>query len=387
MDKSKVVLIILAVLFLGSAFLAFNFYTQAQRLLQEKQGLIQDNKELSRRLDKYRKDNRELSSKNRELSSRVREIEEELDRIEKERDGYRRKYEEASREKDSLVEEIKRLKQGRVERPAVPSEKVSDEYWQDVLQKKAELQIKVEDLTSQLKEKISQLAELQRKNEDLLKKSPELEKEKEELEKKLIYNERTIEILTKDLVREREDRKAALEEIEKLKEENISLKRDLELVKKIRGDLEEKLAKTQDEKQILERKVKDMETILKDKALEMDALQKQLSQVISSAKEVMPKEAKAVELPPIVVKSSAQPNLPTTILEGKILVVNEKENFVIIDLGASSGIKPGNKFSVIRQGNLIGSLEVIETRQDISACDIKSSKERLKEGDIVRFSP
>jgi len=385
MGKTTVVLIILVVLFLGSAFLAFNYYTQAQRLFQEKQVLIQENKELNRDLEKYRNENRNLLSKNRELSSRLVKIQEDLDRLERERNEYKTKYEEISEERETLIEEIKKLKQVRVEKPTYEVGEVSDEYWQDVLRRKAELQAQVEELLSQLKEKDSQTKDLERKNEELLAKVSSLEKTKEELERKINFNARTIEILTKDLVREREDKKSILEEIDKLKEENISLARELKLTKKIREDLEKELSQVQDEKEILERKVKDMEVTLRDKALEMDTLQKQLSQAISSAKEVMPKEAKAVELPPIVVKTETKPTLPTTILEGKILAVNEKESFVIIDLGSSSGIKPGDRFSVVREGDIIGSLEVIETRQDISACDIKSSRERLKEGDIVRF--
>jgi len=387
MEKNKVILVILIILFLGSGFLAFNYYNQAQRLFQEKQTLIRKNRELSKDLDRYKGENQRLISKNKELSLRLERIEGELDRIEKERDEYKRKYEDIKEERESLVEELKKLKQVRVERPSPVKGEVSDEYWQDVLQKKAEFQAQVEELLSELKEKDAQVKSLKMKNEELVSKISSLEKRKKELERKLNFNSRTIEILTKDLVREREDRKSILEEIRKLKEENISLDRELTLTKKMRADLEKTLSKLQDEKQILERKVKDMETTLREKALEMSALQKQLSQAISSAKEVMPEESKAVELPPIVVKPETKPSLPTTTLEGKILAVNEKEKFVIIDLGSSSGIKPGNKFSVVRRGKEIGSLEVIETRQDISACDIKIAKQRLKEGDIVKFTP
>lgn len=387
MDKGKIPLIVLVILFLGSAFFAFRFYAESQNLTQKNQALIQENKDISRMLEKYKTDYRDLSAKNKELAGRVKDIKEELDRIERERNDFRARYEEISRERESLIEEVKKLKAVRVERPSIAPEEVSDAYWQDIVQQKAEFQFQVEELTAQLKEQLSKTQALENKNEELTAQLRQLQKTKAELERQINFNSRTIDILTKDLVREKEDKNAILKEIDELKAENVTLAREAKLAKGIRKDLEKALAKNEDTKLILERKVKDMETILREKAVEMEALQRQLSQVITSAKEVMPRQTKAVELPPIVVKSETKPSLPSTLLEGKVLAVNEKERFVIVDLGKSSGLKPGDIFSVIRNEEKIAFLEIIETRQDISACDIKEVKRRIREGDIVRFNP
>ena len=129
-----------------------------------------------------------------------------------------------------------------------------------------------------------------------------------------------------------------------------------------------------------------MGTVLKEKSLEMGDLHRQLSATISSAEKIMPRESRAVELPTIVVKSDTRPSVPTTLLEGKVLAVNERENFVIVDKGSTSGIKAGNTFSVLRDARRVGLLEVVETRMDISACDIKQAQDRIREGDIVRFN-
>ena len=88
-----------------------------------------------------------------------------------------------------------------------------------------------------------------------------------------------------------------------------------------------------------------------------------------------------MELPPIIVKSTTA----VKSLQGEVLAVNKKDNFVIIDLGTSSGIKPGFKFNVLRLGNVIGTIEIVEVRTEISAANIKevSSGYSIHEGDKV----
>jgi hypothetical protein len=72
-------------------------------------------------------------------------------------------------------------------------------------------------------------------------------------------------------------------------------------------------------------------------------------------------------------------------LRGEILAVNKNENFVIIDLGEEAGVKPTYSFNVLRGDTVIGSIDVIETRREISAADIKEvfSSYAIREGDKV----
>lgn len=86
-----------------------------------------------------------------------------------------------------------------------------------------------------------------------------------------------------------------------------------------------------------------------------------------------------VELPPIVVGSrSPLPDSEMTVSartsgapDGKILTVNQEHGFVIIGLGEKNGVKPGMKFKVLREGQEVGNVEVIEVRGNISAADVK----------------
>ena len=395
MDKNKIPIIILAILFIASCFIAFNFYNQSSKLLQEKQKLLAENESLDRKAQEYRSEVGTLRSERERLSSDYRRLQEALDKVEKERALLSEKYQNASANQELLIEEIKNLKKsgataaekGPSSTSAPMAVTTSDEYWQDLVQKKAELELNLQDLRNQSRDDALKVTELENKNQELQAQLDTLSRIKEELERKVNFNVRTIQIITKDLVREKEDRMAIMGQLDKLKNENVSLTRELRLTKKIKEDMQTSLLKTQDAKQILERKIEDMGSVLKEKSLEMSDLQRQLTATISSAEQVMPKESKAVELPPIVVKSQDKPSIPSTLLEGKVLAVNDRENFVIVDIGSSSGIKPADKFTVIRDARPVGSLEVVETRLDIAACDIRQAQDRIREGDIVRFNP
>jgi hypothetical protein len=65
--------------------------------------------------------------------------------------------------------------------------------------------------------------------------------------------------------------------------------------------------------------------------------------------------------------------------------VNNEEKFVVLDLGESSGARPGLQLRVMRGDKNIATVEVIETRKDISAADIKEiiSGVTIQEGDVV----
>ena len=56
---------------------------------------------------------------------------------------------------------------------------------------------------------------------------------------------------------------------------------------------------------------------------------------------------------------------------------------MVIDLGQDSGIKLGDTFKVYREDKTVATLEVIQARQSISACDIKEEIRPIEVGDIV----
>jgi chromosome segregation ATPase len=337
----------------------------------------------------------------KELESRLGSVSADLERTVSERDRVKSMLEQVSGDRDKLFEELKiaqeevtNAKQAvrsmpKVEETSQKEQKPvgTDSYWEDVIRRKAELESEKEELLGQLRSKDVQLKDMETKSKEFEIQLADLGRVKSELEAAINFKERTLAIVTKDLVKEREDRKVVMSQIDKLKEENMSLVREHKFLGRIQSDLETKLKSSIDEKDILNRKVDEIQTVLKDKALDIDSLQKQLSRSVASAKDVMPDQAKAVALPPIVVKADNQPSRAVSTLEGKVMAVNGKEQFVIVDLGATNGVKPGDKFEVYNKGNKIATLSVIETRKDISACDIieSSPSASIKEGDMAKI--
>ncbi|MFH1045624.1 MAG: hypothetical protein V1727_01520 [Candidatus Omnitrophota bacterium] len=71
--------------------------------------------------------------------------------------------------------------------------------------------------------------------------------------------------------------------------------------------------------------------------------------------------------------------------EGRVITVNKKHKFVVINIGGDEGVKKGMIFNVYRNNQRIGRLEVIEIRKNIAACDVREiDPALLKVNDIVR---
>ncbi len=98
-------------------------------------------------------------------------------------------------------------------------------------------------------------------------------------------------------------------------------------------------------------------------------------------------------MPPIVIRpqiqaqadiSAPQEKSAPVKQSGTILELNKEQNFAIIDLGEDAGIKVGDTLKVYKQDKVTGTIEVIQVRQGISACDIKEEIEAIGIGDIVK---
>ena len=108
----------------------------------------------------------------------------------------------------------------------------------------------------------------------------------------------------------------------------------------------------------------------------------------------IPAGVRSVDLPPIIVSPRgtqsqvvpviAQQQSPFS-LRGEILNVSKEYNFVVVDLGRNMKLRQGMIFEVFRQDQLLGKIEVIQVRSEISACDIIQAYSPFKVGDTVRY--
>ncbi|MCF7916701.1 MAG: hypothetical protein K9L61_02895 [Candidatus Omnitrophica bacterium] len=382
MDKAKLVPVVLLVIILGVGFVAYNFYTQNVQLAENNQELKQINSSLQQENSNLEQRYQRTSQENRQLNQRLQTVNQQLSQIEQERSDLRQKYQQASQERDMLAEKLKQQPQGvqTSSRPA-PSGK-GDDYWADFVQQKAELEARLDNLRSEILDTQSQVAQLKKENKELSLQVDQVEKEKERLEQEIKTKQRALRVMSMDLVAEREDRGQAVSEVKKLRNENTSLKRELIVANQQKSNLQDKLRQTLEKKNTMEDKLASAENILKEKSLAFRELQTDLTQTIREGKQAVVGESSSVELPPIVVK----PESPGLVgLRGEIIAVNPEERFVVLDLGEASGINPGVLLKVMRGDREIATLEVIETRQNISAADIKESLGgfNIKEGDVV----
>ncbi len=382
MDKTKLIPVVLLVIILGVGFVAYNFYTQNMQLSENNQELKQINSSLQEENNTLQERYQRTNQENRQLNQRLSTINQQLSQIEQERNNLKEQYQQAAQERDMLAEKLQQqLQSGQIRSVSAPSGQ-DDDYWADFVQKKAELEARLDNLKSEILDTQSQVAELKQENKKLSLKTDQVEKEKERLEQEIKTKQRALRVMSMDLVAEREDRGQAVSEVKKLRNENTSLKRELIVANKQKGSLQDKLRETLEKKNKLEDNLADAENILREKSLAFRELQTDLTQTIKEGRKAVAGESSSVELPPIVVK----PESPGLVgLRGEIIAVNPQEKFVVLDLGESSGINPGVLMKVMRGEREIATLEVIETRQNISAADIKESLGgfEIKEGDIV----
>lgn len=383
MDKAKLVPIVLLVIILGVGVVAYNFYTQNTQLLEDNQELEQVNNSLQEDKNNLQQRYQEARQAQRQLDQKLQAVNQQLSQIEEERSNLQQRYQQVSEERDELAQKLKQQpQQGMQARSRSVSSGKGDDYWADFVQKKAELEAKVDNLRSEILDTQSQVAQLKKENKELSLKVDQVKKEKERLAQEIKTKQRALRVMSMDLVAEREDRGQAVSEVKKLRNENTSLKRELIVANKQKGNLQDNLKQTLEKKNALEDKISDAENMLREKSLAFRELQTDLTQTIKEGKQIVAGESGSVELPPIIVKPES-PGLKG--LRGEIIAVNPQEEFVVLDLGEASGINPGVLLKVMRGDREIATLEVIETRQNISAADIRESLGGfdIKEGDVV----
>ena len=113
----------------------------------------------------------------------------------------------------------------------------------------------------------------------------------------------------------------------------------------------------------------------------LSELQDNLARAITGERVVVTQEAAAVELPPIVVR----PEPGMIDLMGEVIAVIPEERVVVIDRGEAAGARPGIALKVLRGEQEIATLEIIETRREVSAADILEVVQgvTIQEGDRV----
>lgn len=412
--------LILVVVVLG--VVTFNFWKESeelktvnQKLKSETDKIKSENSDLNKRLAEFKKKSEQLTTdldlakkeKDKALSDRDK-LKDQVDAAEKDRkqlkDALTKLQSEKAKENTPVIvtasEAAKDAKVSSVTEKG-PSGAQDDVYWEKVVKEKAILKAKSENMESTLKEKDSLVKDLEKERREVKSKLDDLTAQREEMSRELEFNKRTIDILSADLVKEKEDKRLALKEVKRLRSENSNLNRELHMLSKSKQNLEDKLQNLEDMKTTLESKMLEVQTTLRERSLEIGDMQDKLVTALDKAKKGVSLDGSTVELPAIVVKkpdysasmeqspvpsmSNQRSAAPKGMVKGSVIAVNKKENFVVVDVGESSGLAAGEVLNVVRGEKKVALVKIIELRKEIAACDITTMQpgEFIREGDTV----
>lgn len=390
-QKTKFIIIGLVGFSLVCLFLFVQATSSQQMIIRERNDLKSENTALTGKINQLEGD---LKENQRRLSS----LKSDRDKAAQELIDLQQKFEQAIRSRDELVGKLEQQSQVKRQEVVVARQEdivppnTADAYWAGVLKAKTDLEMQLSSIRLELRRLQISNESLQRDKSALEIDINSLSNEKKDLLRQLDYNQRLLDSMAQDVVREKNDKAKIQDNIKIIKNENLIFGRQLKSLNSRKAALDRKIQELQEGKSTVEKRLNEMEAMLADRVSQVDSLKNDLD-LIRTGKAVPVSENKpknSVELPAIVVRSSppsssaGKEKTESSEFSGKILAVNPDSNFVVIDSGVSAGVKAGDAFDVYREGKSIGLIEVIQARDKISACDIKKKSTTLRIGDSIK---
>ena len=356
-----------------------------------------------RRAEDGKNEKRDLKDELQDLKRKRKTIENKLDKLESEAKKWEKKYREAKEEAREAARSAKlntssaapvttnittsrRSSYNNTPKQYSSDSIEQDAHWADVLKDKASLEVELEKLNRELSKNAQEIVALKQSNDTLSIEVDTLRNSKEEIEREMKYKEDMITNLSIELARTKNDKKFISDTADKLNGENKELRKELKKLVASNGELEKLIYRVNDEKDKITQDLYKRENLIQAKIDEIWEIKDGLDQTFKSTKVKAP--SSGLELPPILVssdggrKKSARDSHVG--YNGKVVSINEANNFIVLDIGNKDGVKVGDKISVYRDSDYIANVEIIQVRQEISAADIKEQKAKIKVGDIVR---
>lgn len=382
MDKAlRSILWVLVALVLLSSFSAGWFFVAKERLYDEYVSLETF---FTTSMDRL---NRELASsdkKNIEVSSKLEAVERQTIILESKHRDLEFQYKDVLKEKDELDEDLIRVKKAKFFLEKRLKEMDSEKFVAGLLKEKATIKVELKRLKNSLMPKDLEIEKLKQENMDLEIVLSKLMEGKTLFQEKLEDSASVAQILSMDLLREKNKNEKDRNKLENSKIENRVLKTRMAELEKSADEWGNFVV----EREEMQLKISRLERGTRYKEEEIDRLQLAIERTRES-RELRAEAYHApskVELPPIVLKGEdyrtsklTTPSLERinspSFLKGRIVTVNREHDFVVIDIGKQDGVALGSSFDVYRDDFIIGSVEVIQVRERIAAADIKDIKE------------
>lgn len=385
---------------IGLSIILFALFIQTsiskQQVVKERDQLAEENTGMKDELNK-------LNVKLQDYTGKINQLKKEVENAVRDKQEADSRYEAANKERDDLMQQVNALRAQAPSLPTAvpqvtqeqPAPQANDAYWAGILQAKTEAELQLANIRNELKSLGITNEQLQREKGLLEIQINNLMNEKKDLMRQLEYNQKLMDSISQELVREKNDKMQIQDNAKTANSENTVLTRQLKSLTARKISLEKKVQALAEEKATIERRFNEMQSMLTDKISQVNSLRQQLESIRSGSvsgvtafsSQGASGTSESVELPPIVVRSQTeiaeQKKTPDS-REGKVLAVNKENNFVIIDLGENAGLREGDAFQVLRQEKTIADIEVIQARKDIAACDIKAEYDSIKIGDTAR---
>ncbi|MBL7085121.1 MAG: hypothetical protein ISS43_03310 [Candidatus Omnitrophica bacterium] len=388
MDKKiKVLLICLGIVSLSAAGIAAWIYLSAQAEVatsaKKQAELEKQSAYLQEKVDSSQKELRHWSAKSEAIKTSLTKLGKEHTLLQSQYDSLLKQKDSLAQQNEKLDQKLERLEKFYVQAQEKMRLSASDKFLASLLEEKAAKEVEAQKLKDRLDSQKAHIEDVEKNARPSKEKMERLEKEIKALEKRWQDAQKVSNVLSNDLLKEKKTKTTLTEELARAEEQLKSIIQE-------RDKLSDQLVK--------------MKMALERRLVELNQTREVLEGAVEGAKEVAKKtEMPSIQLPPIVVKAEeeaplALPAVPerlirariateeeTVTLFGNIITVNDKHKFVVIDIGRDHGVEKAMIFDVYRKNEKIGRVEVIETRKNIAACDIKEmTARRLKVNDTVR---
>jgi chromosome segregation ATPase len=397
--KAKLIILILSALTIISGAFAFQINNSKEALVRRYNKEIDElsarNEELTQQLSMTKRDKEQIQAQLESLRS-------DIEGLTAQREEWQRKYEIISSEKDQLLDKIAELSDKLAKKPEVSAAPVvqpdvtagltaskEEGYWANVLKEKAAFEMKLKTLNDELANMKLAFDEAKKEKESLELQLSKLTQQKDDLERKVEYNETLADNLSNELARELNDKQFLLEQFNKIKQENGSLRTQIKELSMTKLSLEKSLKKLQDEKANIDKRIAETEQILQNRIGDILQLKQELEGAKLGKTDFSKSTSQSVELPPIIVRAQTEGSKVEVSgqregKQGRIVSINPENNFVVIDMGQNSGVQLKDRFNVYRGAKQVATIEVIQLRKDIAAADIVKTYGKIEVGDIVR---
>ncbi|MBF0522139.1 MAG: hypothetical protein HQL24_03675 [Candidatus Omnitrophica bacterium] len=318
---------------------------------------------------------------------------EHLDEIRKERDVLVQKlkekpkviYKEVIKEVAAPKTEVKKELEAAPGTPQNPVLGSEDEYWASIVRQKAALEVELTRAKETLAKSSMEIVDLGQKNANLQLELDGLKKEKVRVDQDVKYKIEVINSLSLELARSKLNKRYVTGQSEQLNDENTALRKQIRELIAAKTGLEKTVLNLRQENDRIGQRLSQAGDLIDNKLTEAQDIRNHLNPTPNRPDNPQT----GIELPAIVIESQQpkdvyNPIVQTPGYQGKVLSLNEDNNFVIVNIGESQGIKIGETLSVYHGADYIARVQVIQVRKDISAADIKEQMKKIEVGDIVR---